>query len=170
MHYTADRKSKINPHSESITVLGVYSNVVRKWVFLEASKIPAVVWNAKPCVLVLWKCTDFSEYQVASIYPHFGGSRIFRNMSALKSVYTAWCKTSLHSVSNLATSQLLGLVQVSILRQSSRQVAEVLNYWFQNRILDIYKTEKKNVLGRYVMIGKIGTVLWQIVLTVLNVT
>ena len=51
----------------------------------------------------------------------------------------------LHSVSNLATSQLLGLVQVSILCQASREVAEVLNYWFQNRILDIYKTGGKKM-------------------------
>jgi hypothetical protein len=49
------------------------------------------------------------------------------------------------SVSNLATSQPLGLVQVSILCLASREVAEVLNYWFQNHILDIYSTGKRSV-------------------------
>jgi len=50
---TADRQPKINLHSESITVLGVYSNVVGKRVFLEASKFPAIVWNVMSYILVL---------------------------------------------------------------------------------------------------------------------
>ena len=53
MHCTAERQPKINLHSDSITVLGVYSNVVLKRVFLEAIKFPAVVCYVMSCILVL---------------------------------------------------------------------------------------------------------------------